>query len=175
MSVDCDEHLVEGAVIYLDIDNYLERARDMPPAEELAWASTLQSKILATANDYEINPVRTFGDAILLYAAGSIDGGLYGRLLEFFKGTARALAEENVSFKAVSAAGRFYLNQELWASGGMRLTGPLVNLAGKRMRHCRAGSVVVLWPEDGQLKDQTFRQLSEADTMRESVLCLRDL
>lgn len=163
--------LVSGAIVFIDIDDYLAHVQDMAGFEELAWSEPAHAAVSEEALLRSFQPVRTFGDAFLLFVEGP-HSSVKEDCLDYLGAIQKRFALLHLSFKAVIAGGQFYVGSESWDSRwqNSRISGALANLAGKKIRTVQRGNVSVLWPRDDSGVDLTYRQLSAGGVMSETII-----
>lgn len=169
---------VEGAALFLDLDNYLDSVRFFSSALEWDFASPLHAAIEATASQFGFTLARTFGDGYLLYRAAPIDSSLFSLSSSLLRHLDTALGQHGFSFKAALVAGPFVRATRKAADGSFEvmLCGPIVNLAGKRIASLDKRMVFCSWPTAPQSTQLTFDQLTEqADGRIVAELSLDDV
>lgn len=172
MEPNSEARLVVGAILFIDIDDYLSKVQDMDNRQELAWAEAAHRIVSEEAKRRFIQPVRTFGDAFLLFSEGPPVEALRSACLEYLGAIRSGLTSVGLSFKAAVAGGEFYVGPEIWEPSwsNARLSGALANLAGRKIRQAQRASVIVSWPNTERYSGLTYRQLCAGDLVDESVI-----
>src|SRR5690242_9153797 len=91
--------IIQGAVIFADIDDYLARVTHVDAAEEWQFAKPLYRAVEEASQHHGIQLVRTFGDAFLLYAEGLPDPKLLEQVSSFLDELRVRFEKHQVSFK----------------------------------------------------------------------------
>ena len=167
---------ISGAILFIDIDEYLTRVQDMNGQSELKWIEPAYKAVHEESQILSIQPVRSFGDAFLLFLEDPPN--LYKKKsLSFLRRIHRRFSILNLSFRAVAAGGQFYVGPELWKPNwnDARISGALANFAGKKIRSAPKGSAVFLWPKKLEIQELTFRELSEGSAIEETIIPIEKL
>ena len=169
--------LYRGVVIYLDLDDYMNHVLHMSASAEIEWSNLLMDEVLAAASDHGVMPARSFGDAILLFIEAPVDSTLRRTCIDFLAAVKSRFQVHGLAFKAIIAAGSYYAGPEPWleAGGVTKLTGPLLNLGGKKLRQCPSATILELWPLKDLEADISYHALTSGQTMRETTVPLAAL
>ncbi|MBU0657170.1 MAG: hypothetical protein KJ914_18765 [Gammaproteobacteria bacterium] len=154
--------IICGAILFIDISNYLVAVRNLTPTEEWCFVEPMYLIVEEICSRYDFHLSRTFGDGFLLFTEVSPDEDLLidaGRMLNDLHERLKGLG---FSFKASLIGGSFMKVNRVNRTGlkEIVLCGSIVNYAAKKLSITGRGVVYCSWPGDDRNRNEiTFGEL----------------
>ena len=161
-----EQERIIGAVLFVDLDNYLDAVKSMGATEEWHYLRSYYEMAAKSAANSGCKMVRTFGDGLLLYAEGDPDTDLLQRCASFLRNLHTALRKTGVSFKAAVVGGEISRITSSGANGEIEvlLAGPIANYAGKQIQRLGKGKLFCAWPFDAADNKVSYADLEAGNS-----------
>ncbi len=151
-----------GAVVLVDIDNYLRIAEDWDLSNEAIYLARLYASMeeLACAHGFVL--CRTFGDGFLFYKKAAITDTLLNNCRAFLVSARDLAGQKSLEFKAALVAGEFCVEVRRRDNCNIEhvLTGAVVNFAGKLLGVSARATLLISWPAKGQPLCGSYKDIS---------------
>lgn len=168
------EKVTSGAIIFIDLDDYLALVRALSPHEEWIFLKPLYAIVENSARQFGFFLIRSFGDGFLLYAEGHPDDRLFSLAVSLLSQLRRDLRSQGVSYKAALVGGHFMLVRQVrdLSLEEVLICGATANLAGKKVAALDKRSIFCSWPDISErTQDLTFDDISISTPLRRNIVC----
>ncbi|MBU1540649.1 MAG: hypothetical protein KKC29_08955 [Alphaproteobacteria bacterium] len=149
----------QGAIIFIDVDRYLDVAGKLSLDNELSLISSLTGDVREAAKKRGFELARSFGDGFLLIRSGKPSTTALNSGLGLFCDVRDAFASRGFTLKGSFTAGPLVQAPLNLDGPGELVCGPAANFAGKLLARCPRQTLLLAWPESATSTTSSFEDL----------------